>query len=283
MDKVRTSLLLVAHNFKKWPVNPRIYVVFVLVLAYVHSMISPIGNFCAQMGYTVGPWLFPFLMAEPYSALMIMLGLILLFCDAPFIEDDQPYLILRSGRKTWAMGQALYVMAGSAVYFISVYFISVLIVLPYIGFEHGWGKVINTFCQMGGSRQYGIVLAFEQQINNVYNPVQATLLNLLLCWMIGVFLGLLLLFLNLVANRSVGGIVTVGLSIFPLFVIRSDWWMHYISPVSWCSLAVVDATGTTSFPSLPYAIGVLAGGILLFGGLFIVLMTHRDIEVLKSV
>ena len=283
MDKVRTAALLAFHNFKKWPVNPRVYVVLVLLVGYIHSIVSPVGVFCAQAGYTVGPWLFPFLMAEPYSALMIMLGLILLFCDAPFIEDDQPYLILRSGRKAWAVGQILYVMAGCAVYFVTTYLISVLVILPYIGFEDGWGKVINTFCQMGIAKQYGIVLAFRQQINNVFGPVQATLLDLFLCWMIGVFLGLLLLLLNLAAIRSVGGIVTAGLSIFPLFVVRSDWWMHYISPVSWCSLSVVDVTGTTSFPSLPYAIGMLAGGILLFGGLFIVLMAHRDIEVLKSV
>ena len=41
-------------TFKKWPVNPRVYVVFLLELAYVHWMVSPVGDFCAQGGYTVG-------------------------------------------------------------------------------------------------------------------------------------------------------------------------------------------------------------------------------------
>lgn len=100
MAELRKAALLAAHNFQKWPVNPRVYVVFLLELAYVHWMVSPVGDFCAQGGYTVGPWVFPFLLAEPYSRLMVMLGLILLLCDAPFIESDHPALLLRSGRRT---------------------------------------------------------------------------------------------------------------------------------------------------------------------------------------
>ena len=76
MAELRKAALLAAHNFQKWPVNPRVYVVFLLELAYVHWTVSPVGDFCAQGGYTVGPWVFPFLLAEPYSRLMVMLGLI---------------------------------------------------------------------------------------------------------------------------------------------------------------------------------------------------------------
>ena len=36
MAELRKAALLAAHNFQKWPVNPRVYVVFLLELAYVH-------------------------------------------------------------------------------------------------------------------------------------------------------------------------------------------------------------------------------------------------------
>src|SRR5699024_1005021 len=104
-----------------------------------------VGDFCARGGYTVGPWVFPFLLAEPYSRLMVMLGLILLLCDAPFIESDHPALLLRSGRRTWTAGQVLYIAGTSAVYFAVVYLLTVLVLLPHVGFEPGWGKVIHTF------------------------------------------------------------------------------------------------------------------------------------------
>ena len=95
----------------------RVYVVFLLELAYVHWTVSPVGDFCAQGGYTVGPWVFPFLLAEPYSRLMVMLGLILLLCDAPFIEATTPPCCCAPSAGTWTAGQVLYIAGTSAVYF----------------------------------------------------------------------------------------------------------------------------------------------------------------------
>ena len=138
--------------------------------------------------------------------------------------------------------------------------LTVLVLLPHVGFEPGWGKVIHTFCQTRMAGQHGIVLPFDHQISNALGPVEANLLELLLCWLLGALLGLVLFVLNLTVNRSAGAICAAALAIFPLFVERAGWWMHYISPVSWASLSVVDLTGTTAFPSLGYALAVLAGG-----------------------
>ena len=103
------------------------------------------------------------------------------------------------------------------------------------------------------------------------------------CWLLGALLGLVLFVLNLTVNRSAGAICAAALAIFPLFVERAGWWMHYISPVSWASLSVVDLTGTTAFPSLGYALAVLAGGNALLALLAFLAMGRRDIDVLKSV
>ena len=80
-----------------------------------------------------------------------------------------------------------------------------------------------------------------------------------------------------------GAICAAALAILPLFVERAGWWMHYISPVSWASLSVVDLTGTTAFPSLGYVLAVLAGGNALLALLAFLAMGRRDIDVLKSV
>ena len=47
--------------------------------------------------------------------------------------------------------------------------------------------------------------------------------------------------------------------------------------------SVVDLTGTTAFPSLGYALAVLAGGNALLALLAFLAMGRRDIDVLKSV
>ncbi len=85
MDKIRRAFFIAGGNFKKWAVNPRMYVVFLLAAGYTAMMLRCISDFCESSGYKITPWVFPFFIAHPYSLLMIFLGLILLFCDAPFM------------------------------------------------------------------------------------------------------------------------------------------------------------------------------------------------------
>ncbi len=282
MDKIRRAFFIAGGNFKKWAVNPRMYVVFLLAAGYTAMMLRCISDFCKSSGYKITPWVFPFFIAQPYSLLMILLGLILLFCDAPFMESEQPYIILRVGRKTWTAGQIIYIAAASAIYFLVVAILTILVLLPHLSLESSWGRVINSFSQNGASR-YGVVIPFDYAITSTFTPIQAMLLEYLLCWLAGVFLGLLLFVLNLAISRSAGVIATAAFAVFPLFVRRSDYWLHYISPCSWTSLSVVNFSGASSFPSPFY---VFSGFFLLIASLVItalLLMGQRDIDVLKSV
>ena len=67
-------------------------------------------------------------------------GLILLLCDAPFIESDHPALLLRSGRRTWTAGQVLYIAGTSAVYFAVVYLLTVLVLLPHVALSQAGAR-----------------------------------------------------------------------------------------------------------------------------------------------
>lgn len=270
------------HNFKKWLINPRIYIVFLLAVGYLTIMLNCVNEFCRTSGYRITPWFFPFLMAQPYSLLMFLLGVILLFCDAPFIDSEQPYIILRTGRKIWTLGQLLYIAVASAIYFAVIMLFTVIILFNNLSFESGWGKVINTFSQNGAYR-YGVVFPFDYSITAALSPLQAMALEFLLCWFTGVLLGLVMFVLNMAISRSAGVIVAAVLAVFPLFVRKSVYSLHYFSPASWTSLSVINLSGSTSFPSLTY---VLVGYVVLisiFASLAFMLMRRKNINVLKSV
>lgn len=153
--------------------------------------------------------------AQPYSLLMILLGLILLFCDAPFMESEQPYIIMRSGREIWTAGQILYIVLSSAIFFAIVELLTILLLLPNLSYENDWGKVINSFAQNGASR-YGVVFSFDYTIVSSFNPLQAMVIELLLCWLMGMFIGLLMFVLNLAISRSAGVIAAAAFAVFPL-------------------------------------------------------------------
>ncbi len=282
MDKIRKVIFLAGNNFRKWSANPRIYMILLLLIGYLNMMLSPIRDFCQTVEYPIAPWVFPFLMTQPYSLLMLLLGLILMFCDAPFIESEQPYIITRTGRMLWTGGQIVYIVLASALYFLSVIFLTVMLLLPCISLESGWGKVINTFSQ-GNAARYGVVIPFDYTIVKTLSPMQAMLMEFFICWLLGIVLGILMFCINLRVSRSAGAIFAAGIAILPLFVRKTDWGLHYVSPASWVSLSVLDIAGATSFPSVPYAIT----GFLFLTAILTVLamlsMRHRDIDVLKSV
>ena len=79
-------------------------------------------RFLFEVRYSITPYLFPFIMSDSNSVLLFTLGIVLLLCDAPFIEEDQPYIILRSGRKLWTLGQMLYMCIATFSLFCIYYY-----------------------------------------------------------------------------------------------------------------------------------------------------------------
>ena len=62
MGKVFACFSIALHNFKKWAVNPRLYILLLMEVLYLHSRLSPVGELCVRTGYKVTPYLLPFLL-----------------------------------------------------------------------------------------------------------------------------------------------------------------------------------------------------------------------------
>ena len=78
MGKVFACFSIALHNFKKWAVNPRLYILLLMEVLYLHSRLSPVGELCARTGYKVTPYLLPFLLDEGSAVMMLFLGVVFL-------------------------------------------------------------------------------------------------------------------------------------------------------------------------------------------------------------
>lgn len=76
MGKVFACFSIALHNFKKWAVNPRLYILLLMEVLYLHSRLSPVGELCARTGYKVTPYLLPFLLDEGSAVMMLFLGVV---------------------------------------------------------------------------------------------------------------------------------------------------------------------------------------------------------------
>lgn len=282
MVKIR-PLKIAVYNIKKWCVNPRIYIIFVLLTCYIHYMEKPIKSFSEYVNINISPYLFPFLISSGYSSKIILLLLILLFCDAPFMENEYPYIAIRSGRKKWCQGQQAYIGIASAIYVIFIVMSTVIVMIPNISFEWGWGKVINTFAQTGTAAQKGIMIPFDFNIVQNYSPILIMMLQLLLCWLEFVTIGNLMFLLNILSSRATGAVVATGLVFFQIFAesIAVSW--TYFSPTSWMSLSFISINGIGERPSLSYALITLVAINLFLLAASFKIASRKDIEVLKNI
>lgn len=234
-----------------------------------------------MLGLRINPMLFPFLSGCPIPQLILYSGVVFLYADAPFLDKSQPYVIIRSKRTTWAVGQILHVILFSALLFLLLMLFSILIVLPDATLAtDGWGKVINTLAQTNIGEKVGLTFYISDKIMSAYSPMKAMVYCFLLNWAMTTFLGLMMFAANLKFGRMMGpvlgGIVlTYDLLVSNTFAIS----YYYTSPLSLSRLMLVDPRGMTVYPSLTYSFVFFGTGIVIFSLLIISAAKKISIEV----
>lgn len=280
MGNIHIYCRIAMNNIRKWQMNPRIYILGLLILMFLNIMLAPVRNAATSVNLPVSVWVFPFLLSDYYSLMLIMFGFVLFLCDAPFIDSEQAYLIIRSGKKAWVKGQLLYICLASAVYFLFVFVAGAVLLLPNLSFDAEWGKLLQTLAQTDMNRQFNISLGVSYKIIRLYNPIVATLASYFMAWLVGVFLGVLLFVLNAYFSRAIGVIVTSGLVLFEIFCLNSPFIFTYFSPVSWVSLAILDTQSISKYPSFVYAVTVTLALIILLSLISFLWIRKKDIKVL---
>lgn len=157
MAEGRIACRLAARNFCKWAGNPRFAFVLGFLAVTVVSSVLPIRAFLRDTGVPMAPWLFPFWCTDLYKQATMLLCAAFLLCDAPFLDESAPYVIVRAGRGVWAAGQLLYILLAAAVF---VLYLAALTVLPFLDrleWTQSWGKAIGTLALTDAAGAYGPV------------------------------------------------------------------------------------------------------------------------------
>jgi len=193
-----------------------------------------------------------------------MLAFVLFLCDAPFLDQQQILVLIRTGRYKWAAGQLLYIAASSFLYFLAIFVLSLFFILPHLHLTNEWGKIIGTLTQTDAGQNYGIMdLSFN--VMNYYLPVEAMLLSFTLMVGIGISLGNFMFFVNLRCNKSLGvGGATTFVLLPALLHFEGFYKFSYLSPVSWGNLSLM-ASGLSPklTPTYAYIVLFLCNAVLI--------------------
>jgi hypothetical protein len=109
-------------------------------------------NFSQKLGHSVnGFGILPHLYNNRFYRLIIQFGVVLLFCNAPFVTSNSNFVIIRTGYKKWFCGQIAYIFLASLLYTAFVVITILLPLLPNLTFESSWGIVLSTLSQVSNT------------------------------------------------------------------------------------------------------------------------------------
>ena len=226
----------------KWKTDPRIWCVLALIALFEWVRLAPIHKVCELMGLSVSCWYFPFLTTGGMHQLFYFLGILILFCDAPFIDKQQMFVILRAGRQNWFRGKMIYIILTALFYFGVMFVISIIGLLPNVGFSMEWESVLEALSM--GSELNEITGAHEisRLVIMHLSPLQATLRAYVICVLVAVLLGFLIFYLNLFGNSNLGVGAGLFMILWNMFIevlpTQAYYNMLYLSPVTWTDISI---------------------------------------------
>lgn len=262
-------------------VSPRVICILILTLAFIFSEFAPFKELAELLELRINPFMFTFFSSDVLKQCILYTGLIFIYSDAPFLNSNQPYVVVRSGRLRWVLGQCLHIVLFNFFYFWVLMLFSVVIMLPYASFvTEGWGKAVLTLANTNINSEIGLNFYAPGGIISNYAPFEAFALCFILNLGMSSFLGLLIFVLNLAAGRFLGPVVAAVILLFDLLVFNSfPYGYSHFSPLTFSRLSGIDPRGISSFPTLGYAIAFYAITVVLFFFAAALLIRKRPIEI----
>ncbi len=286
MNLIRNVILIANQNIRKWSTNYKVWFVAIYIIIVNIYICQNLTTACLDTNMKISQWILPHLLSSYLIALIwLLVPLVVLFCDAPFLDDTQPYILIRSNRKVWAMGQVLYIVIASFLYAIYMFIASVIANIANITFTLGWGEFIdNTLANSWLSKNINGYFFIDDFIFKHFEGYQATWFSIMYLWLGAIFVGLTMFLVNSITNSKIFGVAVAGVEVVLVNLAYYDMlFMRYV-PLAWVNLANVAVTNNDEYcPSFTYT-------MIAYAVIFIVLLTaifihnrKRTIEVLPPV
>lgn len=264
MSFLRTVFAIMAQNFRKWQTDYRIWMIAVLMIVITLIYVDDVKTLADYLSADVPVWIFPFMYSQFYTKALYTLPIILMFCDAPFVDKNQVFAMMRTTRTKWLCGQILYIIFASGVYFLFLLLISLLLTVFYGGFSFGWGTALTAEAFSGVSLRIDLhYFLISRIVVENFTPLPAVFYTFLLSSLGAVFLGLLILMLNLLTNSRILGMTVSSVPVVLSITAAKVPKLMPFSPISWTTLNNIDVGGITRNPNIVYVLTAYAMLIIL--------------------
>lgn len=234
---------------------PRIPLICGVVAIFIFGTVQPIGEFAHFMQVKVTPWAFPHVTNDYICQLVIMSGIVLIFCDAPFKGESYQYIVTRAGNMAWSFGMCLYIILLSLLFVLFILIISTVSLFPNIDFKLSWGKIWGTLARTSAGNDFRLPLIPNDYTIGAYTPCEALGCAFILEWLCCVWLGLFIYFLNSLTGKIIGAFGAAGF-VFMDITTWNDWSRicFKVSPVTMAQIHNLAGPNSATGIDFSYAI-----------------------------
>lgn len=273
MADIKVALLCCRLNFLKWRRNSKILMLALIVMTILGMQTFRVRTAAATKGMSLSAWFFPNIVSSVMIIAYVFV-LIVLFNNSPFLDNQSFAVLSRTSRGTWFAGQVLYTLAVPLVLMVFSFVVFILFLLPYVDFSNQWSTLTRGI--VNGNVGTNALLTVNEGLKNS-PPISGFALYMLIHWLLGCFIGVLCLFLNLAIRIGVGSVAVSILATTSYFIniFPPAKYILYASPISWYDIGLVNYSGEAysifgmsySIPSAAYVLIFLTAGTVLLTAL----------------
>lgn len=212
--KIHPVLAVAACNFRRWRGNSRIFLTFCLGFILCFLLSDKAVRFAKEYQTTMQilePFIWTF--GDADSILLSSLLLLLLFADMPFIDAGTPFFLVRTRRRTWILGQAVYIAAATFLYLVFILVSTSFVCMTQSFAGNMWSE---TAAILGYSSGLGkeVALPALVKVLELTTPYACTCVIFLLMLFYALLLASVMLLFSLRKGQS-GGVI--GALVFSLY------------------------------------------------------------------
>lgn len=223
MGKIKVCGKLCKNQIRSEVCSMRVWMGYLIGIMFVLGKSVPYLRYAHDSGNPVNLLdCYMILGNDENSIIFLVLGLLLILSDAPFMSNLSFYAIYRTNKGIWNQAMICYVVVQSFIYYLVLAVVSIVISIPQGYAANIWSVPMQRLSEEGGSLigiRYGIQFSYQEAMH-----LQKA------CWMFlhtvfdnmlyGIMLGLVLYAMNIVVRRTIGIIGTMIIHVVGFIAMR---------------------------------------------------------------
>lgn len=222
--KMKQIVQIARSNFRRWRGNPQIVLCFLLGFIFCFLLSDKVVRFAAEHDthlQLLESFIWTF--GDAQSVLIISLLLLLLFSDMPNLSNEVPFFMVRTDRKTWLIGQMVYLVSATFLFMLFILLSTMLLSCERAYPANIWSETAAVLGYSDIGNQIAVP-AFVKVLELTF-PYECCIHIFGLMTGYSVTMASLILFLNLCRDNMgmVGGVIFSGFGIILNPDIVAEW------------------------------------------------------------